>query len=204
MPALVAWLIVDDLAFERATLRPLQVHPQEHLGPVLRLGAAGAGMDRDDGVGAIVLAAEHLLRLGRLDLRLKLAETSHEIRVDVLPGVRPFDQHAQIVGASAERLAQGHVILQTPPALHYLLRVGLVTPEIRLAGPLLDISELLVKLGTLKDASVVLPTGAQGPRTAGQGLRVRLPQFLSSGRLKARPHRAVSGRALRPVPGSAG
>ena len=75
----VAGLVVDDLALEAATLGPLQIHPQEHLGPVLRLGAAGAGMNRHDGVGAIVFAAEHLLRLGRLDLLLQLVEAAFEI-----------------------------------------------------------------------------------------------------------------------------
>ena len=47
---LVAGLVVDDLALEAAALAPAQVHAQQHLRPVLRLGAAGAGVDRDDGV----------------------------------------------------------------------------------------------------------------------------------------------------------
>ena len=69
-----ARLIVEELALEAAALRPLQVHAEQHLGPVLRLGAAGAGMDRDDGVGAIVFAAEHLLDLGRFDLHCERVE----------------------------------------------------------------------------------------------------------------------------------
>ena len=36
-------------------LRPAQIHAQEHFGPVLRFGAARAGLDGDDGVKAIVL-----------------------------------------------------------------------------------------------------------------------------------------------------
>ncbi len=35
---------------EAAPLGPAQVHPHQHLGPVLRLGAAGARMDGDDRV----------------------------------------------------------------------------------------------------------------------------------------------------------
>ena len=53
---LVAGLQVDDLALEAAALGPAQVHAQQHLGPVLRLGAARARMDRDDRVLAIELA----------------------------------------------------------------------------------------------------------------------------------------------------
>ena len=63
---LVARLQVDDLAPEAAALRPAQVHAQQHLGPVLRLGAAGARMDRDDRVLAIELARQHRPDLGGL------------------------------------------------------------------------------------------------------------------------------------------
>ena len=65
---LVARLVVHDLAAEAAALGPAQVHPEEHLGPVLRLGAARARVDGDDGVLLIVLAAQELLRLGRVDV----------------------------------------------------------------------------------------------------------------------------------------
>ena len=69
-----AGLVVEHLALEAAPLRPLQIHAQQHLGPVLRLGAAGAGMDGHDGVGAIVLAAEHLLDFGGVDFGLERVE----------------------------------------------------------------------------------------------------------------------------------
>jgi hypothetical protein len=38
--------------------RPAQVHPQEHLGPVGRLGAAGAGADRQERGALVVLPGE--------------------------------------------------------------------------------------------------------------------------------------------------
>ena len=74
-----ARLIVEQLALEAAPLRPLQVHAQQHLGPVLRLGAAGARMDRDDGVGVVVLAAQHLLDLGAFDLLAERVERLRQI-----------------------------------------------------------------------------------------------------------------------------
>jgi len=40
-------------------LGPAQIHAQQHLGPVLRLGAAGAGLDVQIGRGRIQLACEH-------------------------------------------------------------------------------------------------------------------------------------------------
>ena len=46
------------LDLEAAPFGPAQVHPQEDLGPVLGVGPAGAGVDGDDGVAGVVLAAE--------------------------------------------------------------------------------------------------------------------------------------------------
>ena len=47
---------------EAPALRPAQVHAQQHLGPVLGLGAAGAGMDGDDGVFVVVFPTQHHLQ----------------------------------------------------------------------------------------------------------------------------------------------
>ena len=87
---LLARLEVEDLALEAATLPPFRVHAQEHLGPVLRFGAAGAGMDTDDRVRSIVFAAEHLLGFGRLHFALQLVEPALEVGADVFPAVRPI------------------------------------------------------------------------------------------------------------------
>ena len=59
-----AWMSVM-LALVAAALAPAQVHAQQHLRPVLALRAAGARVDGEDRVRAVVLAAEHLLELGR-------------------------------------------------------------------------------------------------------------------------------------------
>src|SRR5207342_3112571 len=52
-----------------AALAEAQVHAQQHLGPVLRLGAAGAGLDVDEAVGGIELAGEHAAELQLLHAR---------------------------------------------------------------------------------------------------------------------------------------
>ena len=52
----VPLLAVDDLGLVPLRLGPHQVHAQEHLGPVARLGAAGPGVDRDVGVAVVVRA----------------------------------------------------------------------------------------------------------------------------------------------------
>ncbi len=49
---------VGDHGLEAVALRPAQVHAQQHLGPILALGAAGAGVDGHDGAARVVLAGE--------------------------------------------------------------------------------------------------------------------------------------------------
>ena len=89
---LLAVLPVDQLRLPPAALAEAQVHPQEHLGPVLRLGPAGARVDHQPGV-LRVLGRAHLdgelqvvgerggglqrlarVRLGRLSLLQQLGE----------------------------------------------------------------------------------------------------------------------------------
>ena len=43
---------------------PAAVHAKQHAGPVVGLGAAGAGVDLDEGVIAVGLAGEQRLQLG--------------------------------------------------------------------------------------------------------------------------------------------
>src|SRR3954454_2908317 len=60
----LAWLILEHFGFELALLGPLEIHAQQHLGPVLRLGAARAWMNRANSVAAIVVAGEQHFRFG--------------------------------------------------------------------------------------------------------------------------------------------
>ena len=152
-PGLFARLIVDDLALEAAALGPAQVHAQQHLGPVLRLGAAGAGMNGEDGVLAIVLAAEHLLDLAGLHFLIERLERLRELGVDRLAGLRPFDQHGQVVALLLERQHQIAILLEPAPALQDLLRFGLVLPEIGRGGARLEAGQFFVGAGGFKDSS---------------------------------------------------
>src|SRR5713226_6256070 len=60
-PATVARLQIREISLESAPLSPAQIEPQEHLGPVLRFGAARARMNRDDRAQPMVFAAKHQL-----------------------------------------------------------------------------------------------------------------------------------------------
>ena len=65
-PRLVAVLPLDELHGVPVPVREPGVHPEEHLGPVLGLRAAGPGVDRRDGVQRVVLAGEHPLEFDRV------------------------------------------------------------------------------------------------------------------------------------------
>ena len=62
-------------------LSPAQVHAQQHLRPVLRFGAARAGLDGHDGIQAVAFAGEQRgglefrdVFIGRVDLALDVAQ----------------------------------------------------------------------------------------------------------------------------------
>jgi hypothetical protein len=52
-----------DIDLEAVLLGPARVHAQQHLGPVLALGAAGAGMDFEIGIVGVGLARQQRLEL---------------------------------------------------------------------------------------------------------------------------------------------
>jgi len=81
-------------------LRPAQVHAQEHLGPIAGVGAPGAGVDGNDGVGGVVLAAEHATQLGLGEI----APGDGELRLIVLSLVAESPRHGyEIIKALEER-----------------------------------------------------------------------------------------------------
>src|SRR5688500_3055586 len=57
-PSFLAWLILENFSFEFSLFSPLEIHAQEHLGPILRLRTTRARMNRANGIAAIVIASQ--------------------------------------------------------------------------------------------------------------------------------------------------
>jgi hypothetical protein len=152
-------------------LRPAEVHPEEHLRPVGRLGASGAGADREDRGTFVVLAGEE--QLGALPIEvpgegLALAiALGRELLVAGLPD------------ELAERLELGGAALEAAPQLDDgPLGVGLaedplggslVVPEARDRRQRFELAEVALPGGKVKDAPT--STGSARP---GRG-RLRRP-----------------------------
>jgi hypothetical protein len=67
----LTWLILEHFRFEVALFGPLEIHAQQHLGPILRFGAARARMNGANRVATIVVAGEQHFGLGLAQIVLK-------------------------------------------------------------------------------------------------------------------------------------
>jgi hypothetical protein len=99
-PRLLALLLVEDLGRETVALGPAQVHPQEHLGPVGRLGPAGAGADRQERGAFVVLAREEEGGPFTRKVGLERREIAFELGLEFGVGglVEQVDRREQVVG----------------------------------------------------------------------------------------------------------
>ena len=126
---LVAVLNFVDLDFEVLALAPADVHAHEHLGPVLRLGAAGAGVDDDDGVERIGLFGEHGLRFelfGEVD---EGGDLAGEVGLGVLAFFGEFEVGFDVVGAAGEFGVVGEEGFEAFAFAHERLRTRGVGPD---------------------------------------------------------------------------
>jgi hypothetical protein len=110
MPASSPGLSREDFGGEALALGPAQVHALEHFGPILGVGAAGAGVDFDDGGGAVV-------GTGELELKFAAGELLGELSEGALGGF-------EVAGIGA-KLAQrfdlvADAVLEVAPAVDML------------------------------------------------------------------------------------
>jgi hypothetical protein len=109
---------------------------------------------------AIVLAAEHLAGFGGLDVLLEVVEAFQQVAVDGLAGLGPLDEHAKILRAGLQRVAERDLLVEPPAALQQLLRLGLVLPEVRLADARFDARQFFRGTCGVKDNSASQPTAS--------------------------------------------
>ena len=106
------------LHLEPTRLRPAQVHAQEHLGPVLALGATGAWVDADDGVADVEFSIEQPLLLEQgehsADLRVEQLQFARDLGLQALTRgflSRDLQQNLHIVELREERAMRVQLVL---------------------------------------------------------------------------------------------
>ena len=146
-------------------LGPAEVHPEEHLGPVGCLGAAGAGADREKGAALVVFTREE--QGGPLpgEVRLEGRRLAVQLRGEL--GIRGFfdelERRDQVVGAPFEASPQLDLVAQAVRLTEDFLGGSLVVPEPRLAGLRLELCGARFLGPEVKDA----------PRSTGSAPRGR-------------------------------
>ena len=142
-----------DLVFP--ALAPAGVHALQHGGPILALGAPGAGMHFHVGVVAVGLARQERLDLAAGSLGLEGADMLlaflHGRRVAL--GLAEFDQGDGILEVLLEPLDGGDLVLERRALAHDLLRGLGIVPEVRVFGEGIQFGEAALGIVPVKDAS---------------------------------------------------
>ena len=120
------------------SLRPAEIHAQQHFGPILRFHAAGAGLDGHDGVQAVVLTGEQRDRfqfgnvgVGGVDFALDFAKQRIALgNIGFFLGEMKI--RFDVAGRERELRVGGDDFLRDFALLENSLRLFLVLPEIRL------------------------------------------------------------------------
>ena len=149
---------------ESAALGPAQVHAQQHLGPVLRVGAALARVDRDDGVARVVLAVEERVLLQPLELVAERHDRPSRSRRRCRRPSRaaPWRPRSRAGAARSARAACQARVLGRDRR-----RALLVVPESRCAELGLELGEPLPQALGVKGNHGPSRAGPRSPRAAG-------------------------------------
>ena len=129
---LFPWGLVDDLGGHLVAFRPAEIHPQQHLRPVLRVGTAGAGVDADQrgiiGVGV----GEEEVDLLTADIRIQRGEVVPEgvLQMPVVLRDRHLREADHVLGARFQLPPHRELIAQPFGFLREPLRARGILPEV--------------------------------------------------------------------------
>jgi hypothetical protein len=151
-------------------LGPARVHPQQHLGPVLRLGAALAGLDLEVAVIGVGLAREEAFELALRRLVPQRLERLLRLLDDRLVALRlaELDEAERVVDLALDAAVALDRTVETVALAQRLLRLLGVVPEVRVLRRGVQLGEPPVCVIPVKDASSAGPTtsGSRRPPLA--------------------------------------
>ena len=76
----LAVALINDFGLDAMRIRPLEIHAQQHRRPILRFGAACAGLDVEERIVRVHLAGEHPLKLESLDFLAQAANVGFDFQ----------------------------------------------------------------------------------------------------------------------------
>jgi len=168
---------IEDGGAKTPGFRPAHVHAEKHLGPVLGFGAAGAGLDGEDGVERVAFAGEESLGFELGDEGIGGVEFLGGVGEDgfALGGVGLFLGEVEIsfdvAGFGVEGLGGVQAFFELLAFLKKGLGLGLVLPEIGGGGFFLDGGQELLCVGGVKDSSGRARCVWRARRSVAEGLR---------------------------------
>ncbi len=144
-PGFLAVVDLVQLHVEPLPLGPARVHPQEHLGPVLRLGAPRAGVHGGDRVRVVVLAGQEHGQLQLLQVPLERADRGRQLALELGVGAflgQELVGGARIVHPALQRVLSLDLGVQPRELRGDLAGAIGVVPERRLGRLLLQLRHL--------------------------------------------------------------
>src|SRR5208283_3590547 len=133
-----AGLVVVHFGFEALALGPAQIHTQKHVGPVLRLGAAGAGMDGDDGVARVVIAGKQSFSFDAIDQFAEGVEFALQVGSYIFAFFAEIKIGGDVAGTAGQVAFERQNAFEALAFAHDLLGFCLVRPEAGVGGLLFD------------------------------------------------------------------
>jgi hypothetical protein len=116
--------------------RPAGIHPQQHLGPILRLGAAGPGMDFEIAIIGIGFARQQALELSSGRLRAQLLERRLGLGDDrgFALGLAKLDQLEGLFDLALDPPVATDRLVEAGALAQQLLRSSGIVPQLRILG----------------------------------------------------------------------
>jgi len=139
--------------------RPAGIHPQQHLGPILRLGAPRPGMDFEITVIGVGFARQQALELASRSLRAQLLERRLGLGDDCrfALGLAKLDQLAGLFDLALDPPVAPDRLVEAGALTQQLLRRSGIVPQLRILGLRVQLGEASGRGVPVKDASSAAP-----------------------------------------------
>jgi hypothetical protein len=148
-PGFLPLQALQKLRLEAALLGPAQIHPQQHLRPVLRLGSTGSRVDRHQGIVSILGAGELQFELELGQARSHLLEKIRNL-LGLLALGDQLQPYGHLFGVLVELIESLQVAFQTAALLQQGRTLGRIVPEVRGLHLLVDFRQLLAQAPFVK------------------------------------------------------